>query len=305
MCSKIILCSLAACAGLVAPAFAQTPLPLVSPDFEMPNPVNPSAPNQFTNNGDTDARYRSNTDGLLPAVTARSGERCMEIRVPNDNGFVGFTTDTRNFFLPGFPFFDPEIDYNGGDIRITCWYMIPANEPITVAPAAIKLDLKGAGNGFQNNATLDPWGTEGPFADRVILGHTNGEWVLHETVWTQAEIQAQVQGNVDLGFFTIPPNPNRVKITIGRFGYGIAGATGTIFWDDLTVEQVLPPGDCLSDATPCRADQDGDDDVDSDDINAFFTAFESGDSCGDQDGDDDVDSDDINIFFARFEAGGC
>jgi len=64
-------------------------------------------------------------------------------------------------------------------------------------------------------------------------------------------------------------------------------------------------GGCASDLTPCRADQDGDDDIDSDDINLFFAAFEAGDSCGDQDGDDDVDSDDINIFFAAFEAGGC
>ena len=64
-------------------------------------------------------------------------------------------------------------------------------------------------------------------------------------------------------------------------------------------------GGCDSDVTPCRADQDGDEDIDSDDINIFFSNFESGDSCGDQDGDDDVDSDDINIFFGRFEAGGC
>ncbi len=64
-------------------------------------------------------------------------------------------------------------------------------------------------------------------------------------------------------------------------------------------------GGCASDITDCRADQDGDEDIDSDDINLFFAAFEAGDSCGDQDGDDDVDSDDINIFFAAFENGGC
>jgi len=64
-------------------------------------------------------------------------------------------------------------------------------------------------------------------------------------------------------------------------------------------------GGCPSDITSCRADQDGDEDVDSDDINVFFNNFEGGDSCGDQDGDDDVDSDDITTFFSRFEAGGC
>ncbi len=64
-------------------------------------------------------------------------------------------------------------------------------------------------------------------------------------------------------------------------------------------------GGCDSDITSCRADQDGDEDIDSDDINIFFSNFENGDSCGDQDGDDDVDSDDINVFFGRFENGGC
>jgi len=64
-------------------------------------------------------------------------------------------------------------------------------------------------------------------------------------------------------------------------------------------------GGCDSDITSCRADQDGDEDIDSDDITLFFSNFENGDSCGDQDGDDDVDSDDITIFFSRFEAGGC
>jgi len=64
-------------------------------------------------------------------------------------------------------------------------------------------------------------------------------------------------------------------------------------------------GTCPWQATGCTADQDGDEDVDSDDIIGFFANFENGDSCGDQDGDDDVDSDDITIFFNLFEQGGC
>jgi len=52
----------------------------------------------------------------------------------------------------------------------------------------------------------------------------------------------------------------------------------------------------------CPADWDGDDDVDSDDIVAFFTDWDSGE--GDIDGDSDSDSDDLIVFFGRFE-GGC
>jgi len=46
-------------------------------------------------------------------------------------------------------------------------------------------------------------------------------------------------------------------------------------------------------------------DIDSDDIVRLFSNFADGDVCGDQDGDEDVDSDDLNVFFGRFETGGC
>jgi len=52
---------------------------------------------------------------------------------------------------------------------------------------------------------------------------------------------------------------------------------------------------------PCPADWDGDDDVDSDDVVAFFTDFENGEA--DLDGDGDTDSDDIIGFFTGFESG--
>lgn len=52
----------------------------------------------------------------------------------------------------------------------------------------------------------------------------------------------------------------------------------------------------------CPADWDADGDTDSDDIVAFFAAWELGE--GDVDGDDDSDSDDVVRFFGRWE-GGC
>ncbi len=304
--SKTTMMVMAGVLGFAATmAAAQTPLPLLAPSFETPNPLNPAAPDQFTNNGSADARYRSNTDGLTPAVTARTGERCLELRPPSDNGFAGFTTDTRNFFAAGFPFYDPVFDWSGGDVEVRCWYMIPANSPIDGAPAAIKFDIKGAGNGNQNNATLDPWGVTGPWADRVITGHTNGQWVEYVSVWTQAQIQAEVLANVAEGYFNVPPYPNRIKITFGRFGYGTPGATGTIFWDDLSYRQIPPGPQCAWNASGCPFDQDGDGDVDSDDIVLFFGNFENGDECGDMDADGDVDSDDVVSFFGGFENGGC
>jgi len=51
----------------------------------------------------------------------------------------------------------------------------------------------------------------------------------------------------------------------------------------------------------CPADWDSDDDVDSDDIVAFFAAWEGGE--GDIDSDSDSDSDDIVFFFSAWDAG--
>jgi len=51
----------------------------------------------------------------------------------------------------------------------------------------------------------------------------------------------------------------------------------------------------------CPADWDGDDDIDSDDIVAFFGDWEFGQ--GDFDGDDDTDSDDVIGFFTSWDTG--
>jgi hypothetical protein len=53
----------------------------------------------------------------------------------------------------------------------------------------------------------------------------------------------------------------------------------------------------------CTSDIDVDGDSDSDDIIAFFGAFENGDLTADTDGDGDADSDDIIAYFASFETG--
>jgi len=53
----------------------------------------------------------------------------------------------------------------------------------------------------------------------------------------------------------------------------------------------------------CIGDADCDQDTDSDDIVAFFTAWDQGEPGGDTDGDGDTDSDDIIVFFAAWDSG--
>ena len=89
-----------------------------------------------------------------------------------------------------------------------------------------------------------------------------------------------------------------VRSQQGSNGFNFGG-TVNIFLTE------CPVGGCPWQTFGCTADQDGDDDVDSDDIVVFFSNFENGETCGDQDADEDVDSDDIVIFFGLFEQGGC
>jgi len=55
--------------------------------------------------------------------------------------------------------------------------------------------------------------------------------------------------------------------------------------------------------TACVADTDCDQDTDSDDVVAFFTAWDQGEPGGDTDGDNDADSDDILTFFTAWDSG--
>lgn len=55
----------------------------------------------------------------------------------------------------------------------------------------------------------------------------------------------------------------------------------------------------------CPADYDQNGGVDGGDLAAFFTDFESGNTCADVDQNGGVDGGDLGAFFAAFEAGGC
>lgn len=63
--------------------------------------------------------------------------------------------------------------------------------------------------------------------------------------------------------------------------------------------------DSISGCPLCVADFDRDGDADSDDITAFFAAWNLGDPCADADGDSDADSDDVTLFFVLWDNGGC
>jgi len=305
--------SLAVACGLplvvAAAAFAQTPGPLTNASFENSNLFNPVEPEGWHNvSNPFGARHRSNTDGLLPTVTARTGVRCIELAPiinqggnpsASQGGFIGFTTDTTNFFDPNFSFYDPFFDYNDQrGVHISGWYMIPADAPIVGDAASIKIDIK---TGNQNVATFEHFAPDGtdPLA---IQGHTGGEWRLYNLYISRAEIEARYQENIaPNGCSCVPdnPRPNHIKITPSRFGPIGTVTSGVIFWDDLAYERADQP------VNTCAPDFNGDGNLDPDDLADYIGAFfsEPPGAGSDFNGDSLTDPDDLADYIGAFFAG--
>ena len=292
-------------------AMGQTPLPLTNGNFENRSLISPQEPEGWHNiSSPTFARHRTVDDGLGFMPTPRSGTRCIEIRTPGFSEFKGFTTDTLNFFEPGFPFYDPLWQWEGpesGDLIVSGWYYIATDNPIVGDLCGIKLNVK---RGNQDFGVLDPWGGEAA----TISGDTNNEWVRFEVRWNLADIQAEADfldrfgcggtGEPCGGCFSpcLGPGayPNHMKITIGRFGFDSTPSSGTVFWDD--IEYTIVP------ATPsCPPDFNGDGFLDFFDYDDYVNCFETG-TCppgksADFNGDDFVDFFDYDDFVEAFENG--
>jgi len=99
-------------------------------------------------------------------------------------------------------------------------------------------------------------------------------------------------------------NARTATVTVALESGGGSGMAGS-HWENRCIV-TNSCGSATSDPatlTICIGDADCDDDADSDDIVAFFTAWDSGEPGGDADADGDTDSDDIVIFFAAWDAG--
>jgi hypothetical protein len=237
----------------------------------------------------------NNLDAGAQLVTnfAHTGSRCLSIGglIPGD--FTGYTSDHQDSMPPNFTFlyFDVPLSWQGGDLLGSIWYNIPANQslglpptenwpmdaatpfvwPAGFGPASLKFEVKGAGNGFQNNAANDGWAyafaRNAHALETLIWGDTNGEWRQLSFRWParaadgsgwkdQVEYGGTSRPNEDPPYvgYTLPapgtwPNPDppaprwpdRVKITIGRWNPSSSPAGGLIYFDDLSYTQ-LPEG---------------------------------------------------------------
>ena len=251
--------------------------------------------------------------GTPNAITPHTGTSLQEIGTHGSGGFEGVTTDTPNYCYCNqactmqcstpFPFFDPIFDYNGGDVVVTAWYMIPASDPIS-DNAGIKINVKVQN---QDVATIE---------NLSITGHTDGQWVQYSLTFTRFDIQNHYECNTgvqpDCGCVCVPfsPLPNHTKITLLRFVGDGTLSTGTIYWDDVTYTQ-LPAGPTCDSI-----------DFNNDglfpytlDIDDFLSVFSGGPcstdptpGCGDVDFNNDglfPDTLDIDALLSIFSGGPC
>ena len=271
----------------------------------------------WNNSGnDSECHIRSVGDAELPAALVRNGQYSIQIGPSGPATFRSFNTDSLNFTT--FLYNDPPISWNDADVVVRAWYAIPASAPISAnCPAGIKLNIKGAGDPNQDNATFDPWAQE-PNQTPVITGHTSGQWREYVVRWPARTPDGrgwkdEVEGNTPT-YFTIPPYPNRVKIVVGRFNGSSTAGTGTIFWDDLTVGQenpVVPVACNGADVATLGGAPVPDGQLTADDIIVYLGAFFAGNlSIADLTGlggaggpDGQISTDDLIEFLDLFFAG--
>jgi hypothetical protein len=349
-----ILGVVAAC--IVTPALAQS-ASLANGDFELNSSSSLTGGlTGWTNNTDTAARKRTLTDSLSPPALVRTGNQSISIGPiparPPGGTFFGFTTDTRNLLDPNFNYYDVALDWWGGDtLEAIAWYAIPASDPLNElppmpwptdvpivnnnfpfppgsAPAMLKLDIKGAGNGNQNNASHDPYefarSRELRARDFLIGGHTNSQWRQYTISWKARTPDRKGWKDVTedrsaAGEFPLPPAdsppgtlgfPNRVKVTFGRFNTTTGDDTGTIFWDSLTYRQFQSgPARCnLADIATVGGTLTPDGLLTADDIIAYIGAFFANNIAvadlvtvgGNRPGDGLITADDLIYFLGQF-----
>ncbi len=257
--------AIACCAGFASCASAQNLIH--NPGFETIDAGNSSLPEGwgFFNT----ARLRSLGDGLNPAAVVRSGNNSIEF--PAGADFAGATT---NVFNPStLTFFDPEYVWQGGDVTVSGYYYIPSDSPIVGAQAGIKLEFR------RENSSIAT-----AFEMLSFSGDTDDQWVPFSMTVTDQQMMDAA------GDFP----PFAMSVSVLPFRFGDSSSTGTVFYDDLSLEQG---------SEPCLADVNGDGMVTPTDFTAWVGAFNSNAPECDQNGDGACTPTDFSAWIGNYNAG--
>jgi hypothetical protein len=196
---------------------------------------------------------------------------------------------------PGYTFDPP----NGPDIQVGCWLMIPVSDPVTRHRIGLKLEFRRTVNnsvyeGFDlffidANAGTQPAGVVSVTTPQGPGVHTNGQWVQFSATFQQSQFRDPL--------WPLPPeNPDaRASVLAIRTGDPyIAGARGTVFFDDVTFTVV---------DDVCIADFNNSGTVTVQDIFDFLSAYFSNLPSADVNNSGSVTVQDIFDFLAAYFAG--
>jgi len=225
-----------------------------------------------------------NNDGLLDLVTA--GESSRTVCVVRANGNGTFTPQAARQ-VGGFNWVVMCGDLNGdGRMDVSA-----ANSGSSTGGI-----LMGNGNGTLGAVTVFPVGGSATSTDLADLdGDGDIDWILSSFGggnWYVFENDGAGVFTPDLTY-PAPANPSCAVPT----DFDNDGDIDLVLTDEIADVMLLLRNGCL-------ADTDFDGDADSDDVTAFFGAWEGGMDLGDVDEDGDTDSDDVVIFFTTWD-GGC
>jgi len=271
--------------------------------FETVDPNDPTQP--FGWNPFNGAVRRTVGDGGTPTLTsAHSGVAAVqETPLPvGPSDFVGYSSDKlldpddanspRN--NPGYTFNPP----NGPSINVGCWIMIPASDPVTKHRVGLKLEFRRTVNnsvyeGFDlfyidANAATQPAGVIAVTTPNGQGVHTNGQWVHFTSAFAQSQFT--------IPLWPLPPENPDAKVSVLAIRTGdpyVAGARGTVFFDDITFGQ----------GSTCRADINNSGAVSVQDIFDFLSLYFSNDSRADINDSGTVSVQDIFDFLALYFTG--
>jgi hypothetical protein len=180
---------------------------------------------------------------------------------------------------------------------------VPSGANILINRAFLVVEGFDAGDGASVHRMLQPWDTTVTWANSFGGNGVQATGIeavaLDDTTVGGGVGRVEIDVTASLQAWVLDPAAN--------FGWALL-PRGNNGWDIRSAESTRPPQlrvyyTVLD--TFCAADFDQDGGVTGSDVEAFFAAFEAGETSADVDADGGITGSDVEAFFTLFEAGGC
>jgi T5SS/PEP-CTERM-associated repeat protein len=179
------------------------------------------------------------------------------------------------------------------------------------------LDVIDYGWNSQVGFTARYWRESGTYISGWLVAPEDGTYTITgQALGYLSEVRVNGQDLGSSGNWSGGGTPFAVQLQAGINEFEVDGFMPSWAWDrgyrmwveGPGIERQVIPASAFWRGTPspsCPADFNQDGGVDGADVDAFFTAWEAGDSAADVNQDGGVDGSDVDTFFLAWEAGGC